>query len=128
MLDESDVISYECSFDAIYSFVSKVDLVISPYSTALFLFAISGIPTVLFKSKMMDEAISSWEVLSNLYENMSYYCNQEDIKEVLNRIFSDNGNDIMKDVIHIRKYFPDNSLENCYNRILDLKKNGNIYD
>mgnify|MGYP003963833379 CR=1 FL=1 len=128
MLDESDVISYECSFDAIYSFVSKVDLVISPYSTALFLFAISGIPTVLFKSKMMDEAISSWEVLSNLYENMSYYCNQEDMKEVLNRIFSDNGNDAMKDVMHIRGYFPDNSLENCYNRILDLKKNGNIYD
>jgi hypothetical protein len=124
-LQESNMTNFTVSFDTSYSFLSYVDLVISPYSTALFSYAISGIPTIVIKSDMMDEAMSSWKSVAELYKNMSYYCNQEDIPSLMRNILS-KKNGVIADVQHIRKFFPNNSLNLCYERVIDIKEKNEL--
>lgn len=119
-LRESEISSYEISFDTSYSFFNKLDLVISPYSTAVFAFAVAGIPSIILKSEIMNEAKSSWQEVSRLYENMSYYSDVNDMEKVLCKIFNENDKGMIKDMKHIRNFFPDGVLESCYERIMFL--------
>jgi hypothetical protein len=109
VLNDSRINNYKVGNDAIYSFIGCVDLVISPYSTALFIFAISNIPTIILQSKMMNDVMIRWKDLSDLYGKMSYFTDIKNIDGVIKDVFN-NVNYSKKDIAHLRKYFPDNNL------------------
>jgi len=119
LLIESKLQNYVISRDASYSFIGTVDLVVAPYSTAIFSYAISGIATIILKSDMTDEVTSNWGILSKLYENMEYYIDKNKMEKTLVNVVlqSSAGKD---DIHHLRKFYKDGNLELCNSRIYHL--------
>jgi len=116
ILNECKINHYKIVSDASYSFLGDVSLVISPYSTAFFVFLISGIPTIILESKMTTEVSKRWSTLGDLYEGLSLFIKPDRLANAINSVLSGEINP-QNDVNYCRQYFEDNALSNILDRI-----------
>lgn len=115
LLKKLKIHDYEITIKPIYSHLASTDIVLSTYSTSAIIPAMAGIPTLIFKSKVQAEVNSLWKEIDKLYSNMMYFIEINQIKKTLNQILNNTNN--FNDIAHLRKYFPDKSIERCNNRI-----------
>lgn len=117
VLEKSGFKNFSISNESIYYHLNEIDFVISLYSTVIFVPCMVGKPLVFIHSSIVDH-ISSWDKLKDLYQGLNLYVRSEqEIQDAVIEVvqFLSELNEGPKteynNVAHLRKYFPDRSLD-----------------
>ena len=109
LLKECDLNDYIITYEPFFYTLPKIDLVISNFSTSLLMPIFFNIPTVLIEDEVQF-IINEWEVLKKMYQNLSFYCKENDqLSRLIKKALSSNFNS--SDKIFLRKYYSDKQLE-----------------
>ncbi len=100
--------NWTISYEPFYKQLNEIDLVVSPYTTSLLITQMFGIPSILVEDEL-QAYVNRWEVLGDIYTNLSLYCRQADSLALhMRRGLTDY--EPGRDVAHLRQYFPDGNL------------------
>jgi hypothetical protein len=124
MLNNYEIPNWEIAHEPIYPLLSKIDFVVSLYSTILLVPAIHQIPTVLLKINVQDK-VNQDPDYNKIYTNLKFYL--EDPSELIplfpTLIKIVRGEKppeyqcVLDDQDHLRKLWPDKSIDKCMNRL-----------
>lgn len=124
LIESTNLKDWVISYESFYEQIKDIDFVISTFTTSLLIPQMSGIPTVLVKDYVQDY-VNKWEVLKEMYKGLSLYCSPEDdLSRMINHALTDYNP--IDDINHLRRYFPDNNLEdtlNMFENLINEKKN-----
>ena len=111
---------FSITTEPIYSSIADIDLVISPYSTAVIITAMAGIPTIILRSTLQEKINAHWNKIREMYEGLSFYVDYDCLTMTVKKILEDNTSG-STDVRFLRHYFEDGASERCAFRLLELK-------
>jgi hypothetical protein len=119
VLIDAKIENFTVTTEPLYSCIADVDLVISPYSTAVMITAMSGIPTVILRSELQEQINAHWIKIREMYEGMSFYVDYDCLTSTIKKILVDD-NCGSADVNFLRHYFEDGAINRCVSRLLNL--------
>ncbi len=118
--------NYSITTEPIYGVLNRIDFVLSVYSTIFFVPAVMGIPVALLNTRVQRDVHAQSQVMKELYENFHYYVPEyNQLAAVLQRIVTRlDGPRISladdPDVQHMRRYYPNGSIERALDRVRAL--------
>jgi hypothetical protein len=116
---------WRVSYESVYGLLRDCDLVISLWTTALFMPAMAGVPVLLLNSSVQQYIHGRWDVMRDLYTGLQHYL--QDPQELPERLSSVLGTvDKQRaegrplqgpDVAYLRQYFPEGAMQRCRARL-----------
>ncbi len=109
LLRKTRLTNWLISYEPLLSQIFEYDVVITSYTTSFLVLQMAGLPTILIEDDVQTFALSQWDVLQDLFGNLSLYCRpDDDLAEFTRHALNDYRPDA--DVAHLRRFFPDNNL------------------
>lgn len=109
LLRRTRLTNWSISYEPLFSQIFDYDVVITSYTTSLLVFQMAGVPTILIEDGVQTFALGHWDVVQDLFGNLSLYCRpDDDLAEFTQHALNDYLPDA--DVAHLRRFFPDNNL------------------
>lgn len=100
---------WSISYEPVFSQLFDYDLVITSYTTSFLSLQMAGVPVILVEDDLQNYALAQWDVLPDLFGNLSLYCRpDDDLAEFTRFALNDYVPDA--DVTHLRRFFPDHNL------------------
>ena len=124
LLEEASLSHFSINLEPVYRNLSAVDVVVSPYSTAVLIPAMTGIPTVVINTDIQKKINSHWDKVCEMYQGLVFFIERESLNPTLGQILQEGKKSFEnKDINHLRNYFPDGSISRCITRLLKLRNN-----
>jgi hypothetical protein len=118
ILEDVGFKNYEITYELFYDLLPKIDRVISQFTTSLVLPVSYKIPTLIFEDNLQVYVNDSWNVLKTFYSQLSFYIKDDELNKNIELFISNKSHELAtQDYYHLRKYFDDDSINRCLNRM-----------
>lgn len=125
LLEQVELPAWSFSYDPFYALLPKIDFGIALFSTANLIPILAGIPMILMNTPLQKFVGGRWSVLDGMYSGLEFLSNdiielESMLQKIGDRLLGGGSEDFQKDILHLRKYFPDRAMDRALDRINGL--------